>query len=221
MLRSFHSRRQNSPEAALDTIFDELSLLVASLDDGSQHTPETSTSEASLLPISSLSEKDQKPARVIKIFISFDEADEKLLQGLMRHLFVMQREYLRRENCQIVLWHSGNIQPGEDWKKKIEWHLKEAHVILLLVSVDFLSSELCQSIEIQPALNRHKAHEAYVIPVILSPCRWQFEDFGSLRALPPGGKPVVKWRPYEDAYFAIVNGVCNAIDNLLRPKEGF
>jgi hypothetical protein len=109
------------------------------------------------------------------------------------------------------MWHSDEIIAGQDWKKEIEEHLKQADVILLLVSFDFLKSELCYDIEIQPAIERHKEGKARVIPVILRTCPWQHESFGHLKALPANGKPVKKWTDVDDAYNNIIEGIRKAI----------
>lgn len=110
--------------------------------------------------------------------------------------------------------------PGQDWKRSVEHHLVQAHIILPLVSIKFLSSEFCYSIQIQPALDRHNANEACVIPVILRPCDWKPEAFGHLQPLPQRGRPVAKWKPRDDAYVNIVVGIHKAINHLLHLNEG-
>ncbi len=140
--------------------------------------------------------------------------DEKLLEELQDHLTVMQSQYAEREGYDIRIWHSGQVIAGQDWKQKMEQHLLKADIILLLVSVKFLISELCRSVQIQPALERYNASEAAVIPVILRSCDWKHEAFGHLHPLPARGKPVVKWSLREDAYVNIIAGIRKAIDNL-------
>jgi len=157
--------------------------------------------------------KDSEPAKVIKIFISHVEDDEKYLKELQKHLKAMQNQYLK-QNYKIIIWHSGDVIPGQDWKKKIEDHLAQAHIILLLVSIEFLNSDLCRNIQIQPALKRQEAGEAWVIPVILSPCDWKGEDFGHLQHVPPGKRTIVEWRPRARAYVNVIEGIRRAIDHL-------
>ena len=216
MLHTLHSGQQKSPDVLLDTVLDELHRLTASLDDDSSYASATLTVEAPLLAdFPAITE--QEPARVIDIFISYVERDEDLLAELQEHLLVMKRQYAEREHYQIKIWHSGETLPGQDWKRSVEYHLVQAHIILLLVSIKFLSSELCYSIHIQPALDRHNANEACVIPVILRPCDWKHEAFGYLQPLPAHGKPVAKWKPRDDAYVNIIMGIRKAIDHLLHP----
>lgn len=218
MLHTFHSSQQEGSEVLSDTVLQELSRLVASLDNELPHTFATLTVEAPLL-VDSPRKTEQEPAKVIDIFIAYAERDEDLLTELQEHLLVMKRQYAEREHYQIRIWHSGKTLPGQDWKRSVEHHLVRAHIILLLVSVKFLSSEFCYSIQIQPALDRHNASEACVIPVILRPCDWRHEAFGHLQPLPIRGRSVAKWKPRDDAYVNIVIGIRKAIDHLLYPND--
>src|ERR1035438_7136188 len=51
----------------------------------------------------------------------------------------------------------------------IDKYLNLADLILLLVGPDFLGSDYCYHKELARALERHKRHEAHVIPVIVRP----------------------------------------------------
>ncbi len=208
---------QHRPEIVLDSIFEELHLLLATLDEAPRHAAATLTLETAPLTTRSPAETKPKPAKVIQIFISYVEDDENLLKELREHLRVMQHQYREREGCLVKIWHSGDVLPGQDWKRKIEEHLLQAHIILLLVSVKFLNSEICRSIQIQPAIDRHRDNKACVIPVILRSCDWKYEIFGQLQPLPSRGRPVIKWKPRDDAYLDIITGIRKAIDHLLHP----
>ena len=66
----------------------------------------------------------------------------------------------------------------------------------------------------QKALERHKAGEAQVIPVILRPSIWQDTPIGKLQALPTGARPIVMWPNKELAFMDVARGIQNAIDRL-------
>ncbi|HZO74763.1 MAG TPA: toll/interleukin-1 receptor domain-containing protein [Ktedonobacteraceae bacterium] len=157
--------------------------------------------------------KDSEPAKVINIFISYVKDDEKYKKEILEHLEAMRNQY-RKRNYKIMIWHSGDVIPGQDWKKKIEDHLAQAHIILLLVSIKFINSQLCRAIQIQPALKRHEDGEAWVIPVILSPCDWTDEVFGHLEPLPSGERTIVEWRLRAKAYVDVIKGIRRAIEHL-------
>ena len=97
-----------------------------------------------------------------KIFISYDHKDNALHEKLRKHLSPLERE------GKIRIWDDLNIAAGDEPKKKIDVHLKEADIILLLVSPDFLAAQDRWDGVVQPALERHKAGTVRVIPIILN-----------------------------------------------------
>jgi len=115
----------------------------------------------------------------------------------------------------ITLWSDIDIDGGAEWKKEIEKHLDTAHIILLLVSPDFMKSEYCYSIEMKRAMERNELKEAQVIPIILRPVYWQGAPFGKLQALPTNGKPVRIWQNQEKAFFDVAEGIRKAVEEKL------
>ncbi len=143
-----------------------------------------------------------------EVFISYSHQDQALRRKLDNHL-----SNLKRQNI-ITSWHDGEITAGTDWRSQILVHLNSAHIILLLISDDFMASDFCYSIEITQAIARHDANQARVIPIILRPVDWTGAPFAKLQALPTGGKPVTNWPNQDDAFVDIVRGIRKAIDDL-------
>ncbi|HJW30202.1 MAG TPA: toll/interleukin-1 receptor domain-containing protein, partial [Saprospiraceae bacterium] len=110
----------------------------------------------------------------------------------------------------------GCIQPGQEWEPEIYQQLEAAHLILLLISPDFIKSDFCYAQEMQRALQRHQAGTARVVPIILRPTDWKSAPFSKLQCLPLGGQPVTKWRNQDDAFLNIVTGIRQTIAEL-RP----
>jgi hypothetical protein len=100
-------------------------------------------------------------AEAIKVFYSYSRKDQALREKLDQHLSPLKL------GGQISTWHDLLLEPGSDWEKNIDNQLDTAHIILLLISANFLSSEYCYSIELRRALERDARQEACVIPVIL------------------------------------------------------
>lgn len=121
----------------------------------------------------------------VKIFCCYAHEDELLLKNLKAQLKSLERQGL------IDVWHDRNISAGTKWEKEISEHLNDAHIILLLVSSDFMNSDYCYCIEMRQALERHERGEAIAIPIILRHVYWHAAPFGKLQALPTDGKPVV------------------------------
>src|ERR1051325_2689400 len=144
----------------------------------------------------------------IKLFYSYSHKDEALREKLEAHLKVLERQgYLKG-------WHDRAIGAGGGWGNQIDENLKDAAIILLLVSADFLASDYCYGIEMAKAMQRHEAGEARVIPVILRPCLWQNKPFGKLTALPKNGKPVISWEDVDEALLNVAEGISRVIDEL-------
>ncbi|MBL0286754.1 MAG: toll/interleukin-1 receptor domain-containing protein [Bacteroidetes bacterium] len=114
----------------------------------------------------------------ITIFISYSHEDESYKDKLEKHLSILKRNNI------IETWHDRKIIPGEEWDKKIKEELESAQIILLLVSVDFLSSNYCYDIEIKRAVERHEKGEAVLIPIMLRKCDWNETSFSKIQALP-------------------------------------
>ena len=150
----------------------------------------------------------------LTVFYSYAHADEELRQQLEKHLALLRRQGVVGE------WHDRKITAGQQWGEKIDHHLEDADLIMLLVSADFLASGYCRNVELKRAMERHKADEARVVPVILRACDWQTESFGELQALPKDAKPVKSWDDIDEAFTDIAKGIRKAVEELQAKREG-
>jgi hypothetical protein len=139
--------------------------------------------------------------RAMEIFYSYAQEDEKLQERLEKHLANLKRQ------VKFIEWQSCKITAGSEWRREIELHLNRAQIILLLVSPDFLASELHHDIEMDRALQRHYVGEARVIPIILRPCDWEETRLKELKVLPERGKPVTKWSDRDSAFLNVTRGI--------------
>jgi len=130
----------------------------------------------------------------ISLFYSYAHVDATLRDELDKHLSLL------RQGGFIAQWYDRNISAGTDWVDQIDQHLNTAHIILLLISSDFLASTYCYSIEMKSALERHKAGEARVIPILLRPVDWQDAPFAKLQVLPQNASPVTTWTDRDLAF---------------------
>ena len=112
-----------------------------------------------------------QPTQVLELFYSYAHEDEELRSQLDKHLSLLRHQRLIKD------WHDRQISAGKEWTKELNTHLETAHIILLLISADFLASDYCYSVEMRRAMERHEAGEALVIPVILRPVDWEREPF--------------------------------------------
>lgn len=140
----------------------------------------------------------------VTVFFSYSHKDESLRDELANHLQIL------KWNGEITDWHDRKILPGDEWDRQIKDNLNTAHIILLLISSDFIASRYCRDIEIKQALVRHTSGDACVIPVILRRCMWSSAPFGKLQALPKNASPVTDtktWPTRDDAFTDIAEGI--------------
>jgi tetratricopeptide (TPR) repeat protein len=136
-----------------------------------------------------------------RVFFSYSQADDDHCGHLERHLAA-----LRREGA-IETWHGHRIAPGEDWRAGIGKALREADLILLLISADFLASDFCVDEQMTHAIERHRQGAAHVIPIAVRPVDWGRLPFASLPALPRDRRPVTLWPDIDEAWTNVAEGI--------------
>ena len=139
------------------------------------------------------------------VFCSYAHEDETLRNELEKHLSLLQHQGV------ITTWHDRQIVPGTDWAHAVDSHLKEAAIILLLISPDFMASDYCYSREMELALDRHRQGLAHVIPILLRPVDWQDAPFAHLQYLPSNKRPVTLWESRDAAFLDVTVGIRAAV----------
>jgi hypothetical protein len=138
------------------------------------------------------------------LFYSYSHEDEQLRDELAKFLAPLKHQ------GRIVEWYDRKIEPGLRWESVISDKLQSAHLILLLVTADFLASDYCFGVEMEMAMHRMMNRDANVVPILLRPCLWRESRFSELQLLPRDAKPVTSWPSHEDAFAGIANEI-NAI----------
>src|SRR5947209_2479826 len=150
----------------------------------------------------------------IEIFCCYAREDQDLMKKLRTHLMPLQRRSL------IKLWSDIDINAGDEWEEEIQKHLNTAHMILLLVSPDFMASDYCYSTEMEYALQRHEKQEARVIPIILRPTAWKGAPFDKIQVLPANARPVTdarSWISIDEALNDVTEKIGPIVTELLLP----
>jgi hypothetical protein len=149
-----------------------------------------------------------RSTEAIEVFFSYSHKDEELRDELSKHLSILKRQRV------ISDWHDRKITAGDELKGIIDERLDSAHVILLLISSDFLASDYCYDIELTRALERHDKAEAIVVPIILRDCDWNGAPFGKLQALPKDCKPITSWANRDEAFKNVALGIRKVVEEL-------
>jgi CHASE2 domain-containing sensor protein len=146
------------------------------------------------------------PNQSIEIYLSCSSEDEKLGSKLAEHLRALELYGV------ITVWQSCDICAGADRINEIEKHLNSARIILLLISSSFFASEEHCKLDMPRAMERHKAKEACVIPVLLRPCDWKNSQFAGLQALPKNEEAITSWSNQDEAFKEVATEIRKAIE---------
>ena len=150
--------------------------------------------------------------QALSVFFSYCHKDEDLQKDLDTHLFILKRQDI------INTWHDRRITSGKELDNEISENLKNADIILLLISADFLASRYCYEIELKRAMIQHDEGKSRVIPIILRACSWKNAPFAKLKALPNDGKAVTLWSDRDAAFNDVVNGIERTISEIIESK---
>ncbi|MCT4613980.1 MAG: toll/interleukin-1 receptor domain-containing protein [Marinifilaceae bacterium] len=119
---------------------------------------------------SNIKERNGEYSMSNKVFVSYSHNDKKFLDRLQVHLKPLVR------NGNIDLWDDTKINTGDLWKQEIERSIEQAKVAILLISADFLASDFIVTKELPPLLVAARQRGASILPVIISPCRFEQES---------------------------------------------
>lgn len=150
-----------------------------------------------------------KGTEALSVFISYSHKDETFKDDLVKHLSPLERLGLVEE------WNDRKITAGAEWDQVISEKLEKANIILLLVSIDFITSKYCYDVELERALERHAKGEAVVVPIVVRNCLWQHTPFAKLQALPKDAKAVSSWGDRDDAFTTIAESIRKIADHQL------
>jgi hypothetical protein len=134
----------------------------------------------------------------LTLFISYAHEDEPFRKDFEKHLSALRHEGLVKE------WHDRMITAGQDWERLIHASLDRSHIIVFLVSPDFMASRYCSEVEVKRAMQRHEMGTARVIPVLIRPTDWQGASFSKLQAVPTDALPISEWKGRDAAFVDVV-----------------
>jgi CheY-like chemotaxis protein len=142
-------------------------------------------------------------AAPVTLFYSYSRKDEDLRKELDDHLKILQRRGM------LQSWHDRKIDPAETWEKEIDEHLRNAELVLLLVSKDFVASDYIWSKELNIAMRRHETGQARVVPILIRAVDIQPDDapFMKLQGLPSDLRPVTSWSIRDEAWTNVAKGI--------------
>jgi internalin A len=142
-----------------DTDFFNISELYDSLNQ-SQSRVKSINGNYRIIPAIFYNLLDSKKILPKKIFFSYSHKDAQYRHELEAHFAALKRSGL------VETWYDLEIHAGDEWDTKILNELKNADIILMLLSADFMNSSYIWEKEIPAAIENKKI----VVPIFLRPC---------------------------------------------------
>jgi small GTP-binding protein len=99
----------------------------------------------------------------LRLFVSYSHANLRQLERLRPHLAVLEND------GKIASWYDGKIRAGSDWDQEIQRELREADIVLTLISTSFLASNYVREKELPFIRQQHNLGRMEVLPVLLEP----------------------------------------------------
>jgi hypothetical protein len=146
-----------------------------------------------------------------QIFISYSHQDTDWLKRLRVHMKPLEVKY------GVDVWDDTRIKSGSKWRKEIKEAIQSARVALLLVSADFIASDFIRTDELPPLLNAAGQGGTTILPVIVSPCRYeQEESLSQFQSVNPPSRPLTGMTKHEQEEIFVK--VANDIEKVLIAK---
>ncbi|MEM6963424.1 MAG: hypothetical protein AAF573_01580 [Bacteroidota bacterium] len=150
----------------------------------------------------------------INIVIGNHRNDYDIVATLVKHLSVLSRQRVVGD-----LWYEDLTSAGADTSQIIEEKVKQADLILAVISIDYLVSKK-RGIDFYLKLSKQFGKQ--IIPVIAKECIWQYGELENAYALPTNGNAIgnqSKWDTTEAPYISIVSSIKNYIEGKISFKN--
>lgn len=126
-----------------------------------------------------------KNIKKINIFISYSHKNLKYKEKLLVSLEALKQSY------NIEAWHDGMINAGGNIDTNVKKALLKSHIVLLLVTDNFLASYYCMKEELEKAIEREKQGKCIVVPVMFQESVLsETLSFFKHNRIPEDGKPI-------------------------------
>jgi len=122
-----------------------------------------------------------------KLFVSYSHRDSIWLEKLKPHLGSLARE----RGFDTEFFDDTHIRVGSEWRARIDEAMHSAQVAILLISKYFLDSEFITSNELPPLLQAAEQAKTVILPVVLSPCRYNSHAaLSKIQSVNPPSEPL-------------------------------
>ncbi|MEX5709088.1 TIR domain-containing protein [Parafrankia sp. FMc6] len=167
-------------------------------------------------PPAGLGGENDKPAPVPRALVVHASGDGSFAAELADSLQVLTAEGV----LSGIDLHPVQRQYEAAQESRVATRVREAEIVLLLVSRELLSTEYGSSREMGVLLRRHEDRQAALLPVLVRAASWERQSFGRLSPLPADGLPVSQWASRDEAIKSIIDGTRFAAGGLRGDGSG-
>lgn len=148
----------------------------------------------------------------MEFYLSYVSSDSEHGARLIKDL----RPAARQLGCSI--WSMQDIIPGGQWRLIMAEHLREARFFVPLISADFLANDRCNA-ETQGAIALESRGQLKIIPILLSPCLWEYSSLAEFPVLPENGREVTTWSNRDSAWRSIQKSLLTIAQSFLLEQR--
>ncbi len=105
----------------------------------------------------------------VHVFVSYSHRDETWVKEGTYGLIPWLAQQLKRTGVEIWYDHALKQLPGAEYRKLIKSEIDRAHLAILLISQDFVSSDFIQKFELPWIRQRVEGGELSLIPILVGP----------------------------------------------------
>jgi len=155
-------------------------------------------------------------ATAIRVFFSYAATsykDTRLVHRLRRQLSNVRRQRLIDDSFDSAQSNSEHL---------VRLGLDTAHIIVLLVSADYMELDRCVQVELARALERHHTEGVSLVPVLVAPTELKGSPLEQLVFLPKDHKPVCARAgiAIEQALVEVASEIHRIAEKLVRSTQG-
>lgn len=116
----------------------------------------------------------------------------------------------------LALWNAWMMLPGARWEKVMAEQIGNAHLVLALISANFLSDD--RQIEyFRAALARQEQGLCITVSVLISPCLWEYALINTPTVILPRNKEEIgTWTNRSAAYKQVGKELQEIIERISR-----
>lgn len=151
----------------------------------------------------------ENPEQPLTIYFCHAPQDKSLKEFLDKHLCALN---LKHPN-QITTQSNHDIKAGEERVRRMLDDFEKAHIILLLISADFISNPDCCEL-MERTIERHNRTDVYGFSILIRPTDWKATPFSKLHMLPSNHKAITSWPDRNKACTEIVGIVEKEVNNI-------